>query len=316
MAEKSWNRAMKIRTRDCRINGPISICILFLFFTSACKPEGRKNQLIQETSQTPTLVHTAQTPRPTVTPPIKTPLSSSTPTPLASLTPFPTIPPDKIPSYVRDLMLRDDNCHLPCWWGIEPDKTSWEKARQFLGSFSEQFGDGFVLNIPTVNGPYTIIKYSFLYKISEDEKGDATFSVRDSLVKNIEIGPTGMEAFYPLSRLLSNLGSPDAINVATFSDYGSHGQLEFTILLKYDQIRASYTFEGEKIGNIVRACLRSQPVGPRLKLGEQLINIDQGSSKGILPIETATGIDVETFMLRFRDAEDALCLETPEELWP
>jgi hypothetical protein len=296
----------------------LSLSILFLFFTSSCRPEGititpmsskQTNQFPTKSNPTIILQATGMFTTPTVS---FNPISSSIP----PVTQVPTISPTEVPNFVTNLILNDVNCLLPCWLGIHPGKTTWDQAWHFLKSFSTQFGDSMEDNIVTENGIITIIKYAILYKISQEESGGAIFSIKNDIVKNIEIDPTGMEQFYPMPRLIKKLGTPDGVYISTFSDYGSHGDLEFGILMVYDEIRAYYLFEGEKVGETIRSCVNSQLVGPRLELGELLAGNEDLVPKGWLPIETATGVSIETFVLRSQDTKNKECLETPARLWP
>src|SRR5512133_1906896 len=84
--------------------------------------------------------------------PLATPSPSATNTAKASITPTltmtitdtPTQPPIStlLPTeaaiQVQDLMKTNGGCHLPCWWRIEPGKTSWTNAYQTLAPISSE----------------------------------------------------------------------------------------------------------------------------------------------------------------------------------
>lgn len=53
----------------------------------------------------------------------------------ATWTPLPSLQPDKAQETVMELY-ENNPCELPCWWGIEPGKTDWREAWQFLGQFT------------------------------------------------------------------------------------------------------------------------------------------------------------------------------------
>lgn len=50
-------------------------------------------------------------------------------------TPMPTLSPEEALRFTMDLY-ENNNCDLPCWWGVIPGKTDWRDAWQFLRQFT------------------------------------------------------------------------------------------------------------------------------------------------------------------------------------
>jgi hypothetical protein len=234
--------------------------------------------------------------------------STIMPSQTQSLTPFPTIQPDEIQVFLRNLMINNGGCRLPCWWGITPAITSWEGARQFLESFESKIFHN--ESLPD--------SYSVEYGISKegDYFGAAWYYVRNGTVISIVVSPLGTDTGYQLNQMLDNYGVPDEISIFTYPYYLSHGQLPFIVILRYldEKVIAYYEFRGDIIGDNVLACLGKAIVGPSLIIGESqdpvgLFNIEDQS------LETATGKSVTDFFQTYRTADNTFCLRTPVNMW-
>ena len=80
----------------------------------------------------------ATTPGSTQHPPLlKTPENTSSPTdfPPPTWTPLPTMDFLARNTEIVRLMSTNNDCRLPCWWGIMPGVTSWQEAQQFFETF-------------------------------------------------------------------------------------------------------------------------------------------------------------------------------------
>ena len=231
-----------------------------------------------------------------------------TPTQPPTLTPLPTIPADEAQAYLRNLMLNNADCRLPCWWGITPGVTEWEEARQFLQSFASSiyYNESFPEDY---NVEYGIVQTGYFF-------GAADYFVRNGTVISIVVNPIGTYLGYQLNQMLANYGEPDGVSIFTYPDYLSHGQLPFNVILRYaeENMTALYAFESEIIGDNVRSCPGYQPIGPWLFIGELqdpaevLVYPDQA-------LETATGMNVADFYQTYRTPDSTICLRTPINSW-
>ena len=115
------------------------------------------------------------------------------PTETFTITPTPTFAPvprqpintpvekdkDKI---ALELLETNNDCELPCWWGIIPNKTRWTDAEVFLKLFSkisERHSPKW--DVYEVYSPLPV-EYSDVYAVR------AVFAAQEGIVREIEVG--------------------------------------------------------------------------------------------------------------------------------
>lgn len=160
------------------------IVILFLFLLSCSS-----NQAVIPTLPPATTLPTFNPPptesavpaTQTLTPAVPTPMA----TPLPTWTPLPTYVPTNDVIILRNSVMGQLNCLLPCWGGVTPGKTNWQQTRQLLEPLS-----GFVsLNVSeNVNcdfGQCNIIKWSL--PPNTQAEGNFYVNVPDNMLHFIDI---------------------------------------------------------------------------------------------------------------------------------
>jgi hypothetical protein len=226
-----------------------------------------------------------------------------------TLTPLPTIPDSGVQAYLRDLLLNNIGCRLPCWWGITPGVTDWQTAQQFLQTFTSDISHDD--DKPDLyNETHGKIKNGYIFGITQ------YYINENGKVISIIAGPTDTDIGYKLSQLLENYGEPDEVEIYTYPYYLSHGQLPLYLFIRYDKetITAIYEYEAEIIGNEIRVCPGFQTVGPRLILGEPQTPFDiQSYPKQ--PLITATNKSIADFHKAFVNPNSQVCLRTPKNIW-
>jgi hypothetical protein len=321
----------------------IKIITTILILTS-CSSLGQSKEIFITTMTTEGLIEPIITERVQLTPGVMTDFPPSTTTTFSLLstripyrpptitpdstltwTPVPTLAAEEARRYVRELLENNGGCKLPCWWGMVPGKTDWNKAKQHLETFVKSIepnGEGQIIRdgIP-------IHWADFLVRYETDNGIEDNFnvSVENGVIEEFLVG--GLR----LDRLLSSYGSPDEVYISTHSVTSDGGPPPFYFLVYYEQkgFWAQYDLNGEVVGNIIKGC--PQSIDPaRIWLGspenkwkkEDLWDYVFGppiaswaSRYPILTLEEAVGMDLKTFTHIFQEPNNQMCIETPAKLW-
>lgn len=250
-----------------------------------------------------------------IQPPTITPTVTFKPT---TTQPIPTYPPTKNPALTLELLQTNNGCELPCWWGIIPNQSRWDEAENLLRSFSHIFSS----ESPT----WTVyfVRSPISKEYSELGEVRSTFATQRGIIKEIEISEFD-EKTYHLSSFLQKYGIPAQVLISTYSsDYGlPPNQVSLSVNLYYPEkgINALYgTYATVKDAQI-SGCLEKSP---RLFLwspSENNRSIDYilGWDKSQTPymdIQDAINLDVRGFYEKYKNPENAPCLQTPAGLWP
>jgi len=288
-------------------------------------PSGIQVHTLMPSTETPTasqIPARTQTRVPTITSTITTP-------PTIVWTPLPTLTAEKAEMRVLDLLNNNAGCHLPCWWGITPGETSVTTAVQFLSTFTElrtSWGLPGNENSGLVQPGSIIGDFGSFYHVFGNY-GSVDYYLRDGLVDSISAyhgGGTGdrrVETFQ-LSRLLADYGKPDI--VAIFAAPTAPGGATLDLYMTYYiGIFVHYLYYNvEIIGSNMRVC--PQGIGPEeLKLWSPKTNqlslsnyYNNYYGTASLPtLQTAIGMDLDTFYNSYKSPYNRSCIESPVELW-
>jgi hypothetical protein len=239
------------------------------------------------------------------------PAQSSTPTP---------IPPDKVKSWISRQFMGNEDCRLPCWWGIIPGKTSWENAMHLLAPYTtdiriiyqeDGFTAGFFFDIVPVEVPLGRIYVGL--------------RVRDNIIQVVSVSYIDGVDGFSLSEIMETYGKPSEIYIdATHPLAYSTDPRPISVHIYYpiQGIFAAYSSPlGTKKDGMQQGC---QEYGPGLTLfppGEQRNygEFTQGLGLGFLfpfrPVTEALGIDELTFYNMYKGIDKEVCLETPINIW-
>jgi hypothetical protein len=217
-----------------------------------------------------------------------------------------------------ELLRNNASCQLPCWWGITPSETSWETARQFLGSFVLDLGQGETKSYTLANQKYVVTNFGVDYKVlGRTDFGVTNYNVTNEIVDLIWVLPRGTELSYQLHQVLTTYGQPATVLFEADTDYSL-----FHLLLYYPHKGITAFYEGnfDRLSETYRIC--PQGLGPELWLwspgkvftltddrfiGPEIVNL-------MSPINEATDLTLETFYLTYQKS-DVPCFETPREIW-
>lgn len=295
--------------------------LLVLLFLMSCSP---KDVL------SPTAVPETLEPRPAPTSTfIPTPVPSPTTIPLTAtpvptpVTPVPTWLPEEQEAYLLDLIETNNDCRLPCLFGIQPGISTWEEIRSVERPFH-------------FRGVYRPDDNGFLYLHSHVQDKithlDAAFSGSGPSIEHItaaayiflpsdpRYSPAMARAArgYSLPNILAEYGKPSRIRLyvqgPTLSDSRSLAEL----LLFYDHLGFGihYFFVNivtqDPINSAVRICLRDKRL-ESLKLYlqapddrtplEKMIQTAVGDKffpyDWLKPLEEVTSLSIEDFYKRF-----------------
>ena len=222
-----------------------------------------------------------------------------------------------------DLLESNSNCQLPCFWGITPGETRWDSAKDLFSQFDDAIyitGDSkdtfnAEIFIPTTE-TISIIKLIHI-----------VVYVKENIVEQIKF----LDFEWPLYRLsefLTTHGKPTEVWIDSLrSNLG--GPPPFTLFLFYPKkgfvaFYHVYEDESEYIGRAIKACINHSPTlylwnpQERISFSEfgRLFNQGIVNNYYLLPLEEATGMDIEEFYELYKNADSPPCFETDRDLWP
>jgi len=275
----------------------------------------------------------SETPTSTEANSIATALPVPRPTESATIlvSPEPTLNRDEKETYIK-LLLKDNNgCDLPCWWGIEPGKTTWPSVEAMLSHLGVKWQEG-------------ISEGKFGYGtggLGLESIGTSTsvdFSVKQELVEDITISAFGNShpqefqqvwEYYSSDKILLKYGKPSRIQLYV-STYGENNNAGYGYWLYYDNLGFLIVYGGvikkEKYFHIcpnfndnqiseLQIYLKSPNNGSPLEAvvgnkGMQLIG------PLLKNFEDVTGKSVEEYYNEFLADRKNICFDTSAELWP
>jgi hypothetical protein len=298
------------------------------------------------TSQSPVVTDIATSQETnTLTPDIK-PSETATPmlhltntltfTPTVTWTPLPTLSAEGAQARIKELLETNGGCELPCWWGIVPNKTTWEETLHRLSPFMSDVKQGSTERVILNGKPHSFTNINIYYKSQEDQETEIWFTVLDSVVLDITVFPLSTQYKYQLHQILSLLGIPEQIFISA-QQSAPYPILPPTVLiLDYsdDGVWASYGYIPSLVGENLVICPEPvaskvsiyDNVGGRLELFDPEMENDLALSfeeyadmvGGFTAkkLEDVTNMSIETFYNTFVDPQPKTCLETPANLWP
>lgn len=190
------------------------VFVCFIFILAGCGGHDATIQVnvtpsrspVSSSSQLPILMPTT-TPTVNVTP---SPSATFTQMPTLTLTPLPTLEPDQAEQAILELMQRNGDCSMPCFWGIIPGISDFDQTMAFLNHLG-----GDVYNYGT-----DPVGYETSYSCKKEMHIHVMFQEENSRVKNIramayglsslEIGSLDWAAFRP-DNILRTYGMPSRV---------------------------------------------------------------------------------------------------------
>jgi len=319
--------------------------LLFVAIVSGCAQPVRNTPTLSPIIQTSPITGTIDAKTATL---MLTPLATNTPIP-STPTDVPTLPAEDARQRLLALLANNNNCRLPCFWGITPGKSHYREARSILLPLSglaetvlfdlSYPGDG--ISLQYIEGDFRLnSSVSYLYdkdgivsrvrfrvleqQLSKDKYGDTIKTPIYGLPEFIQ-----RVEYYSLSHLLSEQGIPTSVMISTVGpNIRSYiGVINVDLVLLYpDQgIWAHYVTSVDEgnVGNNVKICpieahieMDLYPPGNPDSFYALLDKTDWGVTKAMYkPLNEATSMSVEEFYETFRNPTNQ-CIETPANIWP
>ena len=303
---------------------------LFLFLLVACQPSTEYVPLTKTPAIIPSLTPSS-TPTPTPTPtsvkysgirvisrtPSLTPTVTPTDISFTPLwTPLPTIPPQEVASYLKQLVSEDPDCYLPCWMGITPGETTIEEAWQLLAPFAS---DLYTWRTQ-ISMWLDFEKYDDLGLISPslyNTEMITQFVIKDEVVSVIYANIFGAKDRYPLQTVLNTYGKPSEIwfGVSALANWNGSLNLHYSDVgmnLHYvSYIDVVDVPEGDQIVFCFQEVYHYAELwNPNLNLSYYNLH----DTLWRLPLEEAIGMSIDEFYFNFKNADQA-CIETSKEMW-
>lgn len=271
---------------------------------------------------------TARVPSPSPTPIIsKTPTPSPTLMPTATRTdrstatatrePLPTLPPAEALEKVRELLETNGGCTFPCWWGIEPSRTS------FMTVFN-QFSPLTTFIAIKKTDDMGSLDAEFRFPVSETNSNQEltiTYKVVNGIIQLIEIYPGNINQFR-FNQILKDYGDPEEVWVEGLIDPTSSNP--FTIFFYYPRkgIIATFWVDATDLGDMLQICPGS--ISSIILVlwepnGFESFNDITGKTYGLAYIkkENRSLISLEQATNQtLVEISESNCFETPKKLWP
>jgi hypothetical protein len=272
-----------------------------------------------------------------------TPNITTTMTPMvmaATFTPTfrPTLAPEKAQSEIKDLLISNGGCELPCWWGMTPGVTKLNEVRSYLSTFEAITGN-YALREDSGMISFTLLNKDRHLDIYLDYGGKGRFLnwiwIGSQSVEPITGGYNLVygDAFYNqamrkyiLPQVLTDFGKPQRVLVwAPPLDF----RQPFEILLDYSSsgFLIGYSLPEEQVGENFVGCPSQahiyfwlwpkdkQPSFPDMIATTGFGSFDPVSINYYKPIEDVTKFTLDNFFKTFKEPGNLNCIVTPSHYW-
>lgn len=264
-----------------------------------------------------------------------------------ALTPplLPVLSAEDASAEVRQLLQGDPECRFPCFWGLEPGKTSIADTTAFLDKF-ENIGS---LNISEKMGSVHLrtpigagVRLGVYIDLAAENQNLDRLSVGLALEKEQQavefIHDKSLLAeilpMYQLSQILHMYGPPSDVRILTYQAVPLGDLQEFHLLLVYPQAGFMLMYTAS-VGDsplptkpdrdVIPSCFSDAYLHLWLWQPSEAITADNALKSKIgnasffaefKPIEAVTDFDTFEFYETFKDPESSHCLTPPVEFWP
>jgi hypothetical protein len=289
------------------------------------------NQPISPTSEGPPTFKAS--PTGTALPPTQTPepASTSVPTRTPVWTPLPTFPPKEGMETLESWIQGTFDCLLPCWGGIIPGKTHWQKTLQVLAQLSGfttvNISDNIICDFGKCNGvawslyPETLAEGVFYTKSPPD-----LVHLIHIKLQNAGTQKTYLLGHIGLPEIFSSYGTPAMILFFSQPHLPAEKFIELTLVYPEKQFIIKYLKKAElSEGNVVSCGQDTNIELIILDNPEQLTSLyaiatapetkELHLDAGRKSVEEATGMTIDAFYQTFNQ-RNAPCVSTPINIWP
>jgi hypothetical protein len=228
---------------------------------------------------------------------------------------------------IRQLLTDNGKCQFPCWWGIIPGTTRWEKAYEILFPISREdqiLGQKVYISnvedIDTFSAGFTFLP--------GDEVIAEGYLIRKNVVNFIEIR-FGNYRSYSLADLVSTYGTPEEVWIRTYS-MEAQGGLPLDIILVYpckgilayyhsidafiadERVQKCYTDETVLVLDLWDPGEQKnfEQITTEAPMFSDMAAIDQFQMLG-----ATTDLSIDSFAKLFTDPTQSHCINTPIQFW-
>lgn len=232
-------------------------------------------------------------------------------------TPQAPVPLSTAEANVENLLKTNGGCALPCWWGIEPSRTS------FMTVF-DQFSPLTTFIAVKKTDDMGSLDAEFRFPVSETNSNQEltiTYKVVNGIIQLIEIYPGNINQFR-FNQILKDYGDPEEVWVEGLIDPTSSNP--FTIFFYYPRKGIIVTFwvDATDLGDMLQICPGS--ISPIILVlwepdGFERFNDITGNTYGLAYIkkENRSLISLEQATDQtLAEISESNCFETPKKLWP
>ncbi|MEM9774918.1 MAG: hypothetical protein AAF902_10075 [Chloroflexota bacterium] len=279
--------------------------------------------LASTTVPTPTAMSTVDLVNTATSNPTSTKTQAITPSATAKLTvtPLPTMQIEMIGKAYTDLIMDNQECILPCWWGIVPGITQSDIVDQIYTSLGQE------LEYLKLDESSALTEITFTN--TSVEGGIPIrhiYAMNENIVTNIEVN-AGFAPNYQIKPLIERLGPPSEILLWTFSDsYEGLLPAYFQLYFPEKSVIVAYTISGDTSNEETNKICFDQEGETLLFLWSEIaedIGFIERSAQSIRlrdlsefkAIQDISSWDVDQFVENVTDPSNDLCLETPTNLW-
>jgi hypothetical protein len=297
----------------------IILLLLFVFFTSGCGVSPLNTFTVESTE--------INSPTPIITP---TPTVNST----AEEMPMPTLTSDERMLLVQEWLINNAGCNLPCWWGVEPGRTTWNEVSEILNRV------GAKSSIYEEDG--TLMHYTGGFDFDQEHVfNSVAFQEKDAIITAIVIDASGFNdsanfkktwgSFSP-EKIIADYGVPTRIWVKSGSSVndGSLGPtMPYWVWLFYDHLGILVSYSGQaKYESLYEMCPVFGEQGnlsddidiflqsPEANTSLENLPTVKYNARDAIPIEEAAHISPSEFYDLLTKPDTTPCFETPRSIWP
>jgi hypothetical protein len=251
------------------------------------------------------------------------PSVTKTPAIAPSYTPLPTLSSDERERRILGLISSNNDCDLPCWWGITPGRTTFAEARNFF----RQFNPHPYLQEEAPNKQFVNYLIPVSETISFGYGIDIKLEIVDGIVQIVSVGSIESATIFSIRNILSDYGQPLEVWIHTYRSYlGGIPPVDVLLFYPDQGILARYSAELTEInesGDSASICLDHSP-SLTLWSPEEQIDFEQAQDyarldykeygKPLLPLDQATTLSLDEFY-EYR-TQERICLTTTLSVWP
>ncbi|MCB9422831.1 MAG: hypothetical protein H6667_23735 [Ardenticatenaceae bacterium] len=239
--------------------------------------------------------------------------------------PIPTLSLVEKEAIASELYRTNENCKLPCFWGIIPGETKWETVEPLLNAVATVLLTNADSELDTA---YTVsVDLPVSQELSRREVIAQHYLIENGIVTLIESASLRPSSkIHSVSEILNTYGRPAEVKIDTYGY--SHGEINlFHAALFYPEkgILVAYGSSADFIDDYVQGCIQNSTGAVVVWAPEKELSFAEAlnGTRGLgtfgeqyyKPLQEATDMDIETFYQTYLDPDTDTCIETPAELW-